>query len=355
MSDATTQTESTCNESICNEIICNESICNESICKENTCYEGTDENITESINESVIECSKESILHKEENKVIEKIPEKPTDFDTLVLSGASSKGFLLLGSLQYILDNHLHYKISNYIGTSVGAMIGYLLAIGYTPIEIMVYVCTHRLLERIQNLNLVAMINGNGASSYTSIQEQLEKMTIEKIGYLPTLGNLKTKFGKSLTCVTFNLTIEKIEYISSESHPDIPCLVALRMSANLPFVFNNFKYNNSMYIDGGICDNFSIDIGEKIGNKVLGIYVSPDKDGEVNYNDLGVIEYIYRLMFIPISQATQAKIQSVNINTKIIRLQTDTIRFFDFDLSGQQKMQLFSDGYQQTKISFENE
>lgn len=275
------------------------------------------------------------------------------DFDTLVLSGASVKGFLLLGSLQYLIDNYLHTKITNYIGTSVGSMIGYLLAIGYTPIEIMVFVCKNRLVERIQNFNLVAMINGNGASSYTNLHEQLEKMTIEKIGYLPTLGNLKTRFGKSLTCVTFNLTNEKIEYISSDNHPDIPCLIAIRMSSNLPFIFDKFMYNNNIYIDGGIYDNFAIDIAESIGNRVLGIHVSPDKDGEINYHDLGIVEYIYRLMFIPISQTTQSKLQKIKHNTKVVRLQTDTIRFFDFDLSGQQKMQLFSDGYQQTKDQFE--
>ena len=62
-----------------------------------------------------------------------------TDFDTLVLSGGSSKGILILGALQYAQDNFLLNKINKYIGTSVGSIICFLLLIGYTPIEIMIY------------------------------------------------------------------------------------------------------------------------------------------------------------------------------------------------------------------------
>ena len=85
-------------------------------------------------------------------------------YDTLVLSGGSTKGIIILGSLQYLYDNFYLSKIKNYIGTSSGAIICFLLAIGYTPIEIIVYICTHQLLEKIQHFNVVAMINGGGAS-----------------------------------------------------------------------------------------------------------------------------------------------------------------------------------------------
>ena len=112
-------------------------------------------------------------------------------------------------------------EIKNYIGTSSGSIICFLLAIGYTPIEIMVYICTHQLLERIQHFNVVAMINGGGASSFISIYEQLEKMTIEKIGYIPTFQDLKTKFNANLTCITYNLTENKTEYLSVDNYPNL--------------------------------------------------------------------------------------------------------------------------------------
>jgi predicted acylesterase/phospholipase RssA len=112
------------------------------------------------------------------------------DYDTLVLSGGGIKGFCLLGGVQAAFDLGLLKNIDTYVGTSVGAMIGYLLAIGYTPIEIIVSLYTNRWLEKMQYFNLVAMINGNGATSFTNLNEALEKLTLAKIGRLLTLGKL---------------------------------------------------------------------------------------------------------------------------------------------------------------------
>jgi len=139
----------------------------------------------------------------------------PMFYDCLVLSGGSSKGIVSLGALQYAVDNFLLKNVKTYIGTSSGAMICYLLAIGYTPIEIIVYICTHQIMEKIQHFNVVGMINGSGASSFASIQEQLEKMTISKIGNLLTLKDLQIRFEKTLICVTHNLSTNQTEYLSS--------------------------------------------------------------------------------------------------------------------------------------------
>ena len=61
-------------------------------------------------------------------------PLPPIDYDTLVLAGASSKCIVTLGAIQYAYDNFLLKNLQTYIGTSSGAMICYLLAIGYTPV-----------------------------------------------------------------------------------------------------------------------------------------------------------------------------------------------------------------------------
>lgn len=281
------------------------------------------------------------------------VTQKPVLYDTLVLSGCSTKGIVTLGSVQYLYDNYFLKNISTYIGTSSGAIIVYLLAIGYTPVEIMVYICTNQLMEKLQHLNIIAMIQGNGASSFSSIQEQIEKMTISKIGYLPTLNDLKEKYGKTLICVTYNITENHSEYLSYETYPNLPCITALRMSANLPLIFENYKYGNSSYIDGGISDNFAIDIAENFGNKILGIVLDEKKGNISNDSDINTIEFMYKLMFIPISQATEYKISLMSDKCDIIRLQSNDLKFFQFNVPSSTKMEMFSSGYKQTKDSFE--
>jgi predicted patatin/cPLA2 family phospholipase len=270
---------------------------------------------------------------------------KSGDFDTLVLSGGSIHAIIMLGALQYAEDNYLLKKINTFIGTSAGAMCCYLLGIGYTPIEIMVYLCTKQVLEKMKHFNIVAMMNGSGGTSYVHIQEQLEKMTIEKIGRLITLKELYTLFNKKLVCCTYNLTKNCEEILSHETHPDMPCLIALRMSSNLPFIFDHFKYTGSFYTDGGISNNFPIDIGDQIGTKILGLVLH-----KFNFdfkNKENTIEYIYQLMLIPVNQSILNKINKASEKCDIIKIETDKTPFFDFNLDTYTKLEMFSNGFVQ--------
>jgi predicted acylesterase/phospholipase RssA len=277
------------------------------------------------------------------------------NFDTLVLAGGGAKGILTLGALQYAFDNLCLNNIKNYIGTSAGAMICFLLCIGYTPIEIIVYICTHHLLERIQHFNILGMINGLGASSFVTIQEELERMTISKIGFLPTLKDIYNRYGKNLICCTYNITLNKTEYISYENNPDLPCIIALKMSSNLPLIFENFLYNGNLYIDGGIGDNFPIDIGDTIGEKVLGILINNNIEIFNNgSSDIDIIEYIYYLFFIPSMQSIESKINKVSNKCKIVRLSYEKIKFFTFNIESKIKLDMFSIGYNLMKIILEN-
>ena len=275
------------------------------------------------------------------------------DFDTLVIAGGSSKGIVNLGALQYLYDNNIGKNINTYIGTSSGSIICFLLIIGYTPIEIIVYICTNQLFEKLHHFNIVAMLNGNGAISFSNIYEQIEKMTIDKLGFLPTFEDIKNKFNKNLICTTYNLTDSKTEYLSCENNPNLPCLIALKMSANLPLIFETYKYGNKLYIDGGISDNFAIDIGDQLGSKILGLLISSDNESFSNEPDMNILEYIYKLIFIPISQSTEYKIKNVSDKCTIIKLDYDKLKFFNFNINSKEKLDIFSSGYDQIKKHFE--
>ena len=273
-------------------------------------------------------------------------------FDTLVLSGGSVQAIIMLGALQYAEDNFLLKKINIYVGTSAGVICGYLLAIGYTPIEIMVYLCTKQILEKMKHFNIVAMINGGGATSYIHIHEQLEKMTIEKIGRLLTLKDLYTIFNKSLVCITYNLTTNKQEVLTYENNPDLPCLIAIRMSSNLPFIFDHFQYMGNFYTDGGISNNFPIDIGGSIGTKVLGLALF---NINYNFNDDkdNMLKCMYQLICITSTQSMIHNIENVSKKCTVVQLKPDKTLFFDFNLDTHTKLEMFSNGFIQMKTYFE--
>ena len=276
-------------------------------------------------------------------------------YDTLVIGGSSTKGIIFLGALQYAYDNFLIKNVNTFVGTSSGSMICFFLSIGYSPIEIMVYLCTNQLFDKDQSFNIVSMIQGGGACSYNYIQEHLEKMTIEKIGYLPTLNDIKEKFGKTLVFVTHNFSQDCTEYLSCDTNPHLPCITAIRMSSNFPLVFENYKYGEFLYIDGGISDNFAIDTGEKLGDKILGLYLKSDMYDFSREPNANILEFIYTLIGVPIQQHIEHKIRKINTNkVKVVGIKTKSkIKAFQFDISHTVKLELFSEGYEIMKQQFE--
>lgn len=269
------------------------------------------------------------------------------NFDTLVLCGGSGKGIALLGALQYLMDQKIINNINTYVGTSVGTIICFLLIIGYTPIEIIIYMCTNNILEKVYNFNIVGMINGDGALSFANFQETLERMTIAKIGILPTLNDIYKKYNKTFILTTYNLTKHKVEYLSYEEYPDLPCLTAIRMSSNLPLIFEPYMYNNSQYIDGGVVDNFPIDVVDKMNNQVLGLNIPYKlKEGDKHKN---IIEYIYTLLSIPSSKYLDEKIKTLSDNCFIANIECDDLSNFNFNIDSITKLDIFSSGYNQVK------
>jgi NTE family protein len=292
----------------------------------------------------------------EEDKVEVKEELSPlAEYDTLVLSGGGAKGFVLLGAVQAATDSNLLNNITTYIGTSIGAVISYLLAIGYTPIELMVAIHMNKWLEKMQHFNLVAMINGNGATSFTNMQEGLEKMTTDKIGRYITLRQLKDEYNKTLVCTTYNMTTSKTEYLGPENYPDLPCITAIKMSANIPLVFDRFKYMDNFYIDGGISDNFPILKGEEVGKKILGINISIKERALADNPDDGVLSYIFKLLQVPINQSTEHRSSLASDKCTIVSVSTTNLRTaLEFNVCSKTRLEMFSAGYSQFKDFLEN-
>ena len=270
-------------------------------------------------------------------------------YDTLVLSGGSVKGICSLGAVQWLFDNFYMDKIKNYVGTSVGSIICYLLIIGYTPIEVIAIVCSKRIIERMNYFNVNEAMDGRGAMSFSIMQEELEKMTLDKIGTLFTMKSLYEKTGKNMACGVFNLTQNKTEYISVDTYPDIPCITAIKMSCNIPLVFGELKYKDNYYIDGGITCNFPFDYAKTISNNIIGINIISEYEFKP-LSETNIIEYIYKLLWI--STQNNSKIQSSESTHKIINLNVSQISSYTVDMTTKQKLDLFSNGYNQISQQF---
>ena len=183
------------------------------------------------------------------------------EFDTLVLSGGGIKGFNILGSLFYLHKMGYLHNIKKYIGTSVGYILIILLIFDYDPLEILTEFIKNKFIKRIKIFNFLQMINGKGLINFDIIngivKELLDKKNIDSTMTLSELYDLK---GFLIYGITFNFTKLREEIICHETFPNMTILEAIRLTSNIPIIFDKYLYNNNIYFDGFISNNFAINL-----------------------------------------------------------------------------------------------
>lgn len=268
----------------------------------------------------------------------------------LILAGGGVKGFCLLGAIQRLYDKNKidQNNLTHFSGSSIGGIISFFLAIGYSPTELMVYMCTKGVFESLKINALYNILAETTLYEYSVIDNMFEKMTIEKIGYVPTLNELYEKHGKTLVVSTYNLTKLEIEYISYKNYPDLNCLKALRMTSNLPFIFGEFFNNEYEYIDGGIVDNLPLStIDVEIPKIGIGFeYSEEELDLNIGWGNK-ILNKIYKILMVPVSEREKEKIKNLCESHKIeyYKINPGKIMFYKFSITNQEKMDLFSIGY----------
>jgi predicted acylesterase/phospholipase RssA len=276
-------------------------------------------------------------------------------YNSLCLSGGAMRGFELLGALSYLSEIINLKCIDKFYGTSIGSMICYLLAIGYSSTELLIEISTATFWDKLRNVNVMQMIQDGSCSSFTPIQEFLEKITIKKIGKLINMEQLKNDYGKELSVVTYNFSDKCKEVLNYKTTPDIPCITAIRMSSILPFFFTPFKYGDSFYLDGGLIDPFPISLIEE-PKKSISICLSAG-DNESNIlqkSNFNPIIYGKQLLDISINHMIENGInKSKEIGTELINIRNITnITSTNFNMTTPEKLDLFSAGYNDAKEQY---
>ena len=203
---------------------------------------------------------------KKERINIENECKKMKNIKTLVLEGCGTSGFYILGYIQKAIDI---YKldlnsIKNYIASSSGTITSFLLSIGYTPMEILIYVVKdsgiNSSFEKIKKINIANMLLGKGIISFEIIKKIITDMTLEKIGYIPTFSDIKKKNNINLVFSVYNITKQMTEYMSYKKYPELSCIDCIEMSCAIPVIFPEIVYNRQRYIDGAVGNCFPVEM-----------------------------------------------------------------------------------------------
>lgn len=203
----------------------------------------------------------------------------------LVLSGGGAKCMAQIGALKVIEEAGI--KIDYIGGTSMGAIVGAMYAMGYTVSEIEGYlrqVDWDALLTNETPRNRLSFFDRKAESKYLlSFPIEEGKVT------LPRGLNYAQYILKQLSFITqqsykydsfsdfpipFFCVATNLENGQMEIFEDGRLIDALRASSAFPSLFTPYEVNNKLYVDGGVVNNYPVKpLKEKDVDYIIGIDV----------------------------------------------------------------------------------
>tara|TARA_A100001015_G_C14929404_1_gene687850 strand:+ start:227 stop:1111 length:885 start_codon:yes stop_codon:yes gene_type:complete len=267
--------------------------------------------------------------------------------ENLVFSGGGIKGLSFIGCLQYLEESKLINDIKCISGTSIGSLFATLLTIGYTSYEIK-NIFLNIDFNTLQNINLFSINKKYGLDTGEKFINFIKVLFKEKnISENITFKELYNKFKIDLIITGTNISKQKIEYFNYKNNPDMEIIIAVRISISVPIVYEYVKYNDNLYVDGGILDDYPIHIFKNNIENTIGFLI-------YNYNksiDISTFdEYIYSFLFCLLKKVNKLKKEVYIKNT--ILLEQDKIGFLDIEINKDEKNELINLGYKRTKNYF---
>jgi predicted acylesterase/phospholipase RssA len=271
-------------------------------------------------------------------------------FQCLVIGGGGNKGIIVLGVLQYYYEKGFLSleHIETYVGTSVGAAINLLLVSGYTPMEIFFQIKQENSAFNLEDLNDVSTIMKKmGLMSIKKFVNRISENIEKKLGFIPTLLELHNLSKKNFVVCVCNVTKMQQEYYSHENKPNLSCIDAVKMSCNIPVIFQALQYNEEYVVDGGLMNNFPLEYVDDGEKRILGIVIISTDYSLPEDTFLG---YFYRLMIMPSISNTLLRCEMAKENTTLIKVKWSKTTFFINDLDNETKMDMFLHGYKTAEI-----
>lgn len=267
----------------------------------------------------------------------------------LVLSGGSAKGLLECAGAVSAVEDRGHTVVAG-AGTSAGGIVMGALAAGRKPGEIR-NVLLETDLSQFVDLGwrgwLRLALKGT-ASDGSVLLKFLRNFTRDR-----KLG--ESEFDVRITAADFSAGCPRV--FTKDTDPDMELALAMRITSSLPLAFDAVEYEGRWYEDGGIYATVPVDAGVRdLGRMVIFAQAQPPEDCGITVPwkaTPGLVKGIGRTLDLLID---------ANVHAQFEKAPADAITVFsdglghgtlEFDLSLEQKHDLYDHGYQLTAAALE--
>lgn len=201
---------------------------------------------------------------------------------TLVLSGGGNGGYCHLGALNVLFGEFKQSEIEVYSGTSVGAIIAFMLCLGVSCSDIMNHLLEDDSLVKGGSIFEFDLFEKYGLLDMDILKRKvLEMLEGVNVDENITFEELLAKTGKHFICTASNIAKREGVYFSPKKTPGSKCLDAVMASSCLPIIFHAQKITGDHYVDGGLSDNFPYKYTAKYCRKLYRQTSTPFREGNM--------------------------------------------------------------------------
>lgn len=313
-------------------------------------------------------------------------PEKRVD---LVLEGGGVKGVGLVGALAALEDDG--YQPQNIAGTSVGAIVGALLAAGYTSAELREIMMDQLDFRRFKDLDLegqlplvgkpLNLLCSLGIYEGKAFERQMEEWlqakgvrTFKDLRYEGEDGDEKDVYRYKLQVIASDLTARRMLVLPRDAHllglkPDkMRVAQAVRMSMSVPIFFKPVQITGPqrlqhVIVDGGLLSNYPVWLFDSEGIPAwptFGLHLVnafevtgltdriPPIDRAFGNPSVLLAAYLLSLAFTALESHDWQYIEQENF-ARTIPIPTLGVGLLDFDIPRSRKVELYQAGYESGK------
>jgi len=266
----------------------------------------------------------------------------------IVFSGCFTKGIIYIGIFKALEELNIRSNIQTYCGVSSGSIAALMGILDFTSLEmekIIYNISLDNLMNLKNSFELFNIYNKCGILDGNKIVKFIEIILENKFGNKHiTFNELKLQIpNKDLIVIGTNLNSNSVSVFSNKISPDMKLSTAIRISTSFPLVFKPVKYNNSFYADGGLINNFPVDIFDEELDTTIGISIKIDT---IRINEIITLDsYLMKIFELLTTQKEEYLKEKYKNQTICIDLTNQLDDIFDFSKSYKKK--LISIGYNQ--------
>ena len=273
-------------------------------------------------------------------------------YKNLIFSGGGVKGYIFLGVFKYLEENDLRKNVNSIAGASIGSLFALCFVLDYTFDDLYKIFTKIDLMENIDAFNgdiFSKFMNKYGIESgenlvriakiFIKYKTDKEDITLKELyDFSGVELRISTSCVNDMDCIIFD----------HNNYPDVKVVDVLRMSVSIPFFFEPVLFNEKYYVDGGLTNNYPIEIYKEEMKETLGFLIST-KNRKFDEKIENLEQYILCILKSTLNYIDYCKLKEYKKNTIVLH---DDTSMLNLTLSKEDKDKMVDLGYEKTREFF---